>query len=104
MDTNNDHTTDDPLWIPYTTFWNEHGSVYPFTSIYHNCGVIGICWAIVSDTTVILENDEKILHVKRYALYYVIPPLIMNFCSYQDIYHNSDESRLANWWISFLYC
>ena len=47
------------------------------------------------------STSEKILHAKHYALYF-IPPLVMNFCSYHDVYGSSDESQLANWWTYLL--
>ena len=161
---------DDQGLIPYSTFWKEHGSSYPFSSIYRTRHVMRIRWAIVADSAVIFDNHtspsdlailpynspyrdfinskiysskgfpvpselqdiveffvyfsevppectrlfltalwrtirnryytipEKVLHVKRYALYYVIPPLLLNYCSYQDLYDRGEDTRITNWW------
>ena len=160
--------------LPYATFWNKHGSSYPFSSIYRTRHVMRIRWAIVADSAVIFTNQpspidfailpynsplrsfinskiysckgfpvpselqdiveffvyfaevppectrlflaalwrtirshyytipEKILHVKRYALYYIIPPLLLNFCSYEDLYESRQDTRLARWWAYLL--
>ena len=156
--------------LPYGTFWEKHGSSYPFSSIYRTRHVMRIRWAIVSDAAVIFGNHtspsdlailpynspyrsfinskiysskgfpvpselqdiveffvyfsevppectrlflaalwrtirnryytipEKVLHVKRYALYYVIPPLLMNCCSYEDLFKRTGDCRLERWW------
>ncbi len=161
---------DDHPLIPYSTFWQNHGSSYPFSSIYRTRQVMRIRWAIVSDSANIFNNDaysldlailpynspyrdyinskvysrrgipvpselqdiveffvyssevppectrlflnallrtirsryhtlpEKVLHVKRYALYYVIPPMLMNVCSYEHVFHNRQDSRISHWW------
>ena len=163
-------TQDQPSLIPYATFWEKHGTSYPFSSIYRTRHVMRIRWAVVTDSSVIFNNNtpsqdltilpynspyrslidskiyslrgfpvpselqdiveffvyfsevrpecrrlflaalwrtirsryytipEKVIHVKRYALYYLIPPLLMNYCSYEDLYETSGDSRLARWW------